>query len=397
MKVAVIGAGIIGLTLTRELILRFENLTIDLYDQFSIPSKGTSIRNSGVLHAGLYYGPNSLKARLCKAGTEKLLKYIQDNRLPILECGKILVPFDETDNTNLLSIKKKADANKCETELISHSEAEKIQKGIVGQDHYLWSPRTKVFSPGHILHRLSIDLGCYHVNFCRDRVYSINSSNTTLMTGGSGVVSYDYIFNVAGPGSLRLYQTDLPGINRLAMLPILGQYANLIDGPEISTNLYPVPDPELPFLGIHVTPKPGSNHPVLGPNAVPIFRDYLDEYDASDLISLLPRLGLEAAMYVQNKCNFRRHAISEFTVSPIAKFYANTVRFFDKLTQSSIKVKMAPETYGIRPQLVDMDTLKFFDDFICELHGNTLHVVNAVSPAFTSSMALAEHLIEKVL
>jgi len=397
MKVAVIGAGIIGLTLTRELLLRSENLTIDLYDQFSIPSKGTSIRNSGVLHAGLYYSPNSLKARLCKAGTEKLLRYIHDNHLPILDCGKILVPFDEVDVTNLLSIKTKADANECETELISHSEAERIQKGIVGQDVYLWSPRTKVFSPSHILNQLSIDLGCYNVNFCRDRVYSINSSNTTLLTGRSGVVSYDYIFNVAGPGSHRLYQTDLPGISRLAMLPILGQYASLIDGPEISTNLYPVPDPELPFLGIHVTPKPGSCHPILGPNAVPIYRDYLDEYDGSDLISLVPRLGLEAAMFAQNKCNFRRHAISEFTVSPIKKFYANTVRFFDKLTQSTIKVRMAPETYGIRPQLVDMDTLKFFDDFICELHGNTLHVVNAVSPAFTSSMALAEHLIEKVL
>lgn len=397
MKIAVVGAGIIGLALCRALLLRYENLEIDLYDQFSIPSKGTSMRNSGVLHAGLYYKPNSLKARMCKLGTALLLDYIHDNGLPLLNCGKILVPFGEVDHQNLLAIKRKADANGCETELITHEFAERIQQGIVGQDSYLWSPLTKVFSPGHILNQLTIDLQSSLVNFCLEKVRSICSSTTTLLTHASATVAYDYIFNVAGPGALRLYQQDLPDSSRLALLPILGQYANLTDGPGITTNLYPVPDLELPFLGVHVTPRNGELLPILGPNAVPIFREYLDEYGPDDLLNVMPRLSIEAAMFIGNACNFRNHAMSELTISPTRKFYTNTVRFFNPLTRSSIKVAMAPHIYGIRPQLVNLDTLTFFDDFICKLHGRTLHVVNAVSPAFTSSMALAEHLIDTTL
>jgi len=397
MKIAVVGAGIIGLALSRALLLRYEHLEIDLYDQFSVPSKGTSLRNSGVLHAGLYYKPDSLKAKLCKLGTERLLEYINDKRLPILHCGKILVPFSEPDLQNLFSIKSKADLNGCETEVISHDIANKIQKGIVGQDHYLWSPLTKVFSPYHILNSLSLDLRASSVNFRLEKVSSICSSTTTLVASSLGAITYDYIFNVAGPGALRLYKQDVPDSNRLMLLPILGQYANLLGGPDITTNIYPVPDPKLPFLGVHVTPQTGESFPILGPNAVPVFREYLDQYVKEDLIDLLPRLGIEAAMFMSNSSNFRKHAMSEFTVSPPGKFHSNTLRFFDKSIHSSIKVVMAPHIYGIRPQLVNIDTLTFFDDFICEPYGRTLHVVNAVSPAFTSSMALAEYLIDMAI
>ena len=397
MKIAVVGAGIIGLALSRALLLRYEHVEIDLFDQFSVPSRGTSMRNSGVLHAGLYYKPGSLKAKMCKLGTARLLDYIREKRLPVLNCGKILVPFTEVDHQNLLSIKSKADLNGCETEVINYSAASRIQQGIVGQDLYLWSPLTKVFSPSHILNSLSQDLRSSSVRFRLEKVISICSSTTTLRSCASGNIGYDYIFNVAGPGALRLYQQDVPVCNRLALLPILGQYANMLMGPEVGTNLYPVPDPELPFLGVHVTPQTGGAMPILGPNAVPIFREYLDQYGADDLVSLLPRLGIEAAMFISNACNFRKHAISEFAISTASKFYANTVRFFDESTRMSIKVAMAPHTYGIRPQLVNIDSLTFFDDFICQLHGRTLHVVNAVSPAFTSSMALAEYLIDTAL
>jgi len=101
MKVAVVGAGIIGLTLSRALLNRYTDCEIDIIDKFSVPSTGTSIRNSGVLHAGLYYRPDSLKAKLCKKGTLLLEDFIFTHSLPLLDCGKLLVPHCDRDYTNL--------------------------------------------------------------------------------------------------------------------------------------------------------------------------------------------------------------------------------------------------------------------------------------------------------
>ena len=394
MNFAVVGAGVVGLTIAKELLARFPKANLELYDAFSIPSKGTSIRNSGVLHAGLYYQPNSLKARLCSAGSSLLVDYIHVNKLPVLNCGKILVPHTAEDVQSLYAIKSRADSNGCIAHLIHYEDALQKQPNIARRDLYLWSPNTKVFSPFHILGHLHFELLQLGANLFTERVVGIDSDHTILTLKSGASKRYDYIFNVAGPGALRLYQAEHSDLNRLALLPILGQYAVLTNGPEICTNLYPVPDPRSPFLGVHVTPRASCLLPILGPNAIPFFRSYFDEYESDDLINFLPRLGVEAAMFLTNSCNFRDHACSELAFSAQRKFYANTIRFFDQSARSSVAIQMTSSIYGIRPQLVDIDRLHFVDDFICRTHNNTLHVVNAVSPAFTSSMALAKHLVD---
>jgi len=100
MHVAIIGAGIVGLNLAREIQQSFADTYIDIYDQLSIPSSGTSIRNSGVLHAGLYYKPGSLKSELCRDGSSLLKEYLKAKRLPLLDCGKILLPLCNDDYNN---------------------------------------------------------------------------------------------------------------------------------------------------------------------------------------------------------------------------------------------------------------------------------------------------------
>ena len=156
MKIVIIGAGIVGLSIAKVLIKRkiSDPTNLIILDKFSTPSKGTSIRNSGVLHAGLYYKPGSLKAKLSIEGGLKLKEWCDINDIQILKCGKLLVPFSEEDYLNLDKIANNALLNGCEIKIIDYEEAKKIQPGIVKKEKYLWSPRTSVFPPGLIVKRL---------------------------------------------------------------------------------------------------------------------------------------------------------------------------------------------------------------------------------------------------
>ena len=149
MKFVIIGSGILGLSIAKTLIDKniCKPSKILVLDKYSIPSQGPSLRNSGVLHAGLYYLPGSLKSKLSIEGSVKLKEWCNSNKIKILECGKLLVPFNKNDYINLEKIEKNALKNGCDVKLINYKEALKIQHGIVKKDKYLWSPRTSVFSP----------------------------------------------------------------------------------------------------------------------------------------------------------------------------------------------------------------------------------------------------------
>lgn len=393
MRFGIIGCGVVGLALARHLFLSYKNANVDIYDSFSIPSKGTSIRNSGVLHAGLYYKNGTLKSRLCIEGRTALEAYIEEKSLPLLRCGKLLVPHSAKDVSRLSSIKENADVNGCETYLIDYKDASRLQPYICNRSVYLWSPKTYVFSPNDILHSFISDLvRSDRVNFFKSTVYSVDPGTTSVNSSVSSFTPYDLIFNVSGPGALRIFQQVSSSLDQLALVPFIGEYARLAMGPEINTNIYPVPDPDLPFLGVHVTPRATGNLPVIGPNALPFFRSYLDEYLSSDFNEFPRRLSLLAAMLVGNKANFRSHAIAEFSFSKKKKFCRETLSFFEPSIIQDIKLQMDRSIYGIRSQLIDVNKLDFVNDFLLERTNNVIHVVNAVSPAFTSSMSLAAYL-----
>ena len=396
MRIAVIGAGIIGLSVARQILKSYQSSNVTLIDRFSIPSQGTSVRNSGVLHAGLYYDPNSLKARLCSRGRVLLNSYITENNLPINRCGKLLVPHGSQDYTNLSSIKSKADRNGCETRLVDYKEASRIQPHICRRDSYLWSPNTSVFSPPSVLRSIARELSS-DSRFASliARVDYLSSDRACVYLDNIGRLEYDYIFNVAGPEALRLYATTSSSLDHLRLVPFIGEYGILERGPHIETNIYPVPNPNLPFLGVHVTPRTGSLLPILGPNALPFYKSYINNYLSSDYLELIPRMLTLATMYLENRSNFRQHVADELALSKQKKFRTKTLRFFSESVHQHIQVSMYPNVYGIRPQLIDKMTLATVNDFICIHNPYSCHVVNAVSPAFTSALAFAEYLVKK--
>ena len=172
MKFVIVGSGIIGLSIAKVLIEKnlYKASNILIVDKYSIPSNGTSMHNSGVLHAGLYYKPGSLKAKLSIEGGYKLKEWCKINNIPILECGKILVPFTKKDYSNLEKINKNALQNGCKVEIIDYEQAKKIQPEIIKKEKYLWSPNTCVFSPKLIMQKLYDSLQELGVNFLKKSV-----------------------------------------------------------------------------------------------------------------------------------------------------------------------------------------------------------------------------------
>ena len=397
MKFAIIGAGIVGLsiaeTLIKKKIVSPENLII--LDKYSVPSNGTSTHNSGVLHAGLYYKPGSLKAKLSIDGGHKLKNWCFENDLPILKCGKLLVPFNKKDLVRLDNIFDNANKNGCEVKKIDYSEAVKLQPGLTKQEKYLWSPNTAVFSPQLIMERLFKLLKENGVQFLKKGVILDDESNKRFLLDDNTYFYYSKYINCAGPGSLEITKSISNKFDNLSILPFLGEYGVQKSGLKIETNLYPVPNPELPFLGIHLTPRI-KNTTLIGPNAIPVFRKDVQGFDFNELKNFPSIIVNNLVLFASNLQNYREHAFSEFTLNVRKKFYKNSIKYLEENVREDFEIKMDKTTYGIRPQLIEKDTYKFVNDFLYEKINNNIHIVNAVSPAFTSCFALAEYIVDQL-
>tara|TARA_B100000242_G_C43054572_1_gene493205 strand:- start:2508 stop:3704 length:1197 start_codon:yes stop_codon:yes gene_type:complete len=397
MKFIIIGSGIVGLSIAKSLIEKkiCEAEKILIVDKYSIPSKGTSRRNSGVLHAGLYYEPGSLKAKLSIQGGIKLKEWCNLNNIPILNCGKILVPFEEKDYANLDKIEQNASKNGCDIKIIDHNETLKIQPGLVKKERYLWSPKTSVFSPSLIIENLYSFLKEIGVKFMIDSVIRDESEKKQLIFKNHAEVKYFRYINCAGPGALDLAKTITDKFNHLTILPFLGQYVLQKSGIKIQTNIYPVPDPQLPFLGIHITPRLNAS-PLIGPNALPVFQKDIQGYDLGDVKEIPKIITNNLIFLAANKCNYRNHAFEEFSINLRNKFLKNSRKYFTTESLENFQIEMDTSTYGIRAQIINRNSYEFINDFIYkEINGN-IHIVNAVSPAFTSCFSLSEFIVDKL-
>lgn len=397
MKFIIIGSGIVGLSIAHSLIIRkiVDPKNLLILDKYSLPSNGTSTHNSGVLHAGLYYKPNSLKANLSIEGGIKLKYWCEENNLPILNCGKILVPFTKKDLQRIDEIYNNAIKNGCEVKIINYTEAKKLQPGIIKKEKYLWSPKTAVFSPKQIISKLYKFLKMRGVEFSKKNIIGDNVSQKTLISSDNTFLKYSRYINCAGPGALEITNTISNKFKHLTILPFLGEYGVQKSGLEIKTNLYPVPDPELPFLGIHLTPRINSST-LIGPNAIPIFRRDIQGFDLKELKELPSIILNNFVLFTLNKQNYREHSLSELTLNVRNKFYKKSIRYFSEDFANDFQIKMDKSTFGIRPQLIEKKSLNFINDFLCEEINENIHIVNAVSPAFTSCFALAEFVVDKL-
>lgn len=391
-EVLIIGAGIIGLTLARELVERgCDNIVlIEKEDHIGAHASG---RNSGVLHAGIYYEPGTAKARSCLQGNRMMKEYCRSRGIDVLENGKVIVTRTHEELPVLDDLHRRAASGGAEIRFIGQDELARMEPSAVTVEKALYSAETAVVDPKKVLAALQKDLeatGRVTIKF--NTLFHQVIGNTTAKTS-SGDITFDRIVNAAGAHSDRVAHRMNAG-SRYVFIPFKGIYRKLKteNACPVNGSIYPVPDIRNPFLGVHFT-KSVYGEVYLGPTAIPAFgREHYGLLRGVDG-EALRILYEDAVMFFANP-KFRRIALKE-PRKYIPWFFWRDARKL--VRQLPMKHVVASDKSGIRAQLVDWQTKELVMDFLVEKDGNATHVLNAISPAFTSSMAFAKILADEYM
>ncbi len=394
--ILIIGGGIVGLSLAYQLSKKNLFKKITVIDKENKIGQHNSGRNSGVLHAGIYYKPNSLKAKVCMSGAKRLKKWIKKRNLPINNCGKIILPQKEILDSQLDFLYKRGKDNEVNIEMIDIKE---IKKRISNPRKFvkraIWSPETSVVDPLIILNKIKQELVENNVEILLGcEIKSFNSKNSILKMHNDAEIHYGYLFNTAGIKALEISKKFGVGTEYLS-LPFKGNYWEIKKSSkvEINTNVYPVPDLSVPFLGVHFTPNVDNDSIIIGPTAtLSLGRENYKNFQYIEPLQYSRNLGILLKEYMANRNNFRRYVHEQaFTNIPFLLYKAASELIPDI---KPIDLKRSTKV-GIRAQLFHKNQLKLEDDFLCISQNNTTHVLNAVSPAFTASFSLADLIINK--
>lgn len=392
MRIVVVGGGIVGLA-TARLACESGAEVIVLEKETEVARHQTG-HNSGVVHAGLYYAPGSLKARLCRRGLGLLRDYCAANQLPYLACGKVVAAVERRELEPLRRLTERAHANGVPglrwLEQPQLGEVEPALRALAG----LHSPETAIVDFGAVARVIAAEVairgGEIRIGARAVRITPTQRGQLIELAGG-GSLQADRVIVCAGLQADRLARAS----GRSAeprIVPFRGEYWQLV--PErtslVKGLIYPVPDPSLPFLGLHLTRRiDGSVW--LGPNAVlsGAREDYRRwQLNASDLGATLSWPGTWRMM--------RRHwrsGVRELEQSLRKRaFIAQLQRYVPSLQARDA----IPAPAGIRAQAIDRDG-SLVDDFRLEVDGGVTWVRNAPSPAATSALAIAEELCERAL
>ncbi len=389
MRVGVVGGGIIGLAVARRIAETRPETTVTVLEKEHDVALHQTGRNSGVVHAGIYYAPGSLKARLCRRGGDLLRAYCSERGLPLRECGKLVVALDETELDRLRELERRGKANGVPglrwVERDELRELEPHAAGIAG----VFSPSTAITDYTAVSRALADDVRAASGEILLSaEVTAIRRSGTRARVETSHEsFEFDRLVICAGLQSDRIAR--LAGDEREPrIVPFRGEYHRLRPDRSglVRGLLYPVPDPAYPFLGVHFTNRVGGGVDV-GPNAVLAFaREGYRRRDVrlGDLVEALGSRGFRALA----RANWRMGA-RELRGSLLkSAFAAEARRYVPEVTAADL----VPAQAGVRAQALDPDG-SLVDDFRIHELGPVTAVRNAPSPGATSSLAIADHVV----
>lgn len=388
----IIGAGIIGISLGLALLERNPSRKVLIIDKEHKPGVHASGRNSGVLHAGFYYSPDSLKAKFCRLGNLELRKFCKENNLRILETGKVVVCQDKQDVLRLEELYRRGVENGVDIELHSFQELSRIEPAAQTIDKFIWSPTTAVGSPKDVIEKLSEKFVKSGGKFLfNQKVKLIKKNNEVLIQTKSANYFAKAIINSAGAYAAELAKQVNVGREYVCM-PFLGAYkkTNLLSQ-NPKRLVYPVPNPVNPFLGVHTTITL-NNELKIGPTAFPVIGK--EQYKAIDGFSfkdLAEFLSSSRALLRSNSVNLlglAQEEVLKLFTKPLLK---RTQKLSDSLQINKNWVK---HPSGIRAQIINTKTKTIEMDYIVESDKNVVHVLNAVSPGWTSSLPFARWVVE---
>ena len=386
-----IGGGIIGISITRELKKRHPDCKIILLEKEKQCGLHGSGRNSGVLHAGFYYTSDSLKARFTRQGNQQLTEYCQSKNLKINKCGKLVVAQNESELSSLEELFLRGKQNGVTLNKISEAEAQDIEPRVKTYGQALFSPTTSTVDPAEVLLSLNQDIKDDGVEIKTGEKY-IGRKNNVVQTQ-SGHYDAGYIINSAGLYA-DVIGKDFGFSQKYSILPFKGLYL-YSDEPAgtLKTNIYPVPNLRNPFLGTHFTVTVDGKSKI-GPTAIPAFwREHYDGLKGFKLEEFIDILLRQASLFAFSQFDFKQLAWEE-----IQKYYRpRLVSLASNLLKGvqSDHYKHWGKT-GIRAQLLNVKEKKLEMDFVLEGDSKSFHVLNAVSPGFTCALPFAEYICDEI-
>ena len=388
-KYLIVGAGIIGLTTARELLLRGKR-DILVIEKEPGPGFHASGRNSGVLHAGIYYSADSLKARFCIDGNSMMKEYCRAKNLALHETGKVIIAPHPAQLEGLHELRSRADRNGATVRLISNTELAALEPYAQTHKEALHSPNTAVIDPHQILNALQKEIVAsgkaeilYNTEFQnREKEDSFRTNNEEIR--------FEKLINAAGTYADRIARAF--GLaEEYRIQPFKGTYQQILRTDLVRGNIYSVPDLKNPFLGIHFC-KNVHGQITLGPTAIPALSR--ENYGIMNNVEpeTLSILYRDAILLLRNPA-FRSAAAVQLRKYSKKFLFEEAHAMVPELKLEDVQ----PHTkVGIRAQLVHWPTHELVMDFLILKDAHSLHVLNAVSPAFTSSMAFAKHIADQL-
>lgn len=391
----IVGGGVMGIAMALELKKRQTDARIVLLEKERDIAQHASGRNSGVLHAGFYYSADSMKARFTRDGNRALRTYCQDKGLRINKCGKLVVCSNERELEGLRELHRRGQTNGVSLEWITQQEAIDIEPRVQTYKHALWSPDTASVDPVEVVEALASDARDAGVDIRTDCAFlnRIDQPKGKRVRTSKGDIETGYLINMAGLQADKIaFQYGFSQQYRI--LPFKGLY--LYAGQNAyrpKVHIYPVPDLEHPFLGVHFT-LTVDGHAKIGPTAIPAFwrENYrgLEGFDMREAAEILSR---EARMWLGNNFGFRELAFKEMKKYRKSFMIAEAEKQLQGSTQMNFDRWGRP---GIRAQLVDINQNRLEMDFVHEGDEHSFHLLNAVSPAFTCSLSITRFLADEI-
>ena len=384
---AVIGAGIVGLSVALKLQSLGNNVLV--LDKETSPGKHQSGRNSGVIHSGIYYKPNSFKSNLCIRGRELLLEFLEEENIPFRLEGKIVV---DTDVNKLSSLEERATQLSMEDVKVLEKSDILTLEPYCKFDNALHVPQAGVVDYGVVTKKLASkfqSLGGTIEYF--QKIKSIKTNNDLkILESNNSIFQSEFLINCAGLYSDNIAQLDNVE-PELRIIPFRGEYFTIAEEKShlVNNMIYPISDPDLPFLGIHLT-KTVDNKIEAGPNAVLAFAK--EGYDWSKInISEFSKTIFYSGMWKLGRRYFSTGISEMYRSLNKDVFLREILKYIPDISKKDITPRIA----GVRAQAVGKDG-SLIDDFVFERKEQSLHVLNAPSPAATASLAIGEHIVKEI-
>lgn len=389
----VIGGGIIGLNIALALKEKEPTCKIVLIEKESDVAMHSSGRNSGVLHAGFYYSADSLKAKFTRDGNRLMHEFCEERNIRVNRCAKVIVATCEEELAGLEELKKRGDTNGVELWWISAQELEQKYPNVKTHKRALFSPNTSSVDPKELTCEFAKVAREKGIEILTNTRYIKKLTNDEVLTN-QGSIKCKQVINCAGLYADKIAK-EYGFASNFVIIPFKGIYLKDKENKsELQTNIYPVPNLANPFLGVHYT-LTQKDEAKIGPTAIPAFwRENYKGFENFQLEEMMEILFFEAKLFLSNAFGFRKLAFDE-----VKKYSKSHLLHLAKKLTCKMEHKGYKEwsTPGIRAQLLNTNTLELVQDFVVEGDSKSIHVLNAVSPAFTSAIPFASWVVENYI